>query len=283
MLAPSLAFGIAFNLCGAAVCFLIGRRLARRHVEDVGAQRASALFSVWWLGMSGNILANNATWLLAAFGLAPAWAVVALTFASLACGVAMIWGLVYYLVYLFTGRPGVFWPITLFYGASLAGSFWLIASLRPTGVRLGEWGGAVEYASQPAPLLGAAFSLFFLLPPIVGALAYGTLAFRVKHPFRRFRIAVVSLSLLVWLISSLALPSGGSSGATRAVGMIIAVLALTGLGVAYFPPRRLRARLDADGDALHAVHEGMPDGLLVQRPDRAARRAALLARAQDLI
>lgn len=271
---------LGVNLAAAVLCLGIGASLARRATQGP-ARRASILFSVWWIALAADMILSNVPRMLVLAGYAPPPLIVAVTYAVVVAMCLMFWGLVYYLVYLFTGRERAFWPVTIFYAVTFLLATAFIASLHPTGATPK---GGIAYANQPTPLGALLWSLSILVPPIVGSLAYGTLVFRVKNAFRRYRIALVSTSMFLWFTTALVANAPGGSDALRAGGLGIGLLALLGLTFAYFPPAALRRRLDIEPDAaLLAVHEGVPDASFLARPDRMARREALARRARDLI
>lgn len=272
---------LGVNLAAACVCLLIGLRLARHPAEGV-ARRASTLFSVWWIALAVDMVLNAAPVLLALVGFTPPALIIAIAYMAVAAICVMFWGLVYYLVYLFTGREGAFVPVTAFYATTYALATAFIFSLGPTGA---DGGGGIAYANQPSAFAALLWALSLLIPPIVGSLAYGTLVFRVKHPFRRYRIALVSASMFTWFATAIVVNAPGGSDAMRATGIVIGILSLTGLVLAYFPPAALRRRLDTDRDPtlMHAVPGSVPDAALLPLVDKVAARAALAARARELI
>lgn len=271
---------LGVNFVAALVCLGIGISLARRKPQGP-ARRASIAFSVWWIALAVDMLLNNAPKTLVLAGFAPPPLIVAVTYAVVAAMSLMFWGLVYYLVYLFTGREGAFWPVTIFYAITFVLATTFIASLHPVGATPS---GGIAYANQPSAVAALLWGASILLPPILGSLAYGALVFRVKDAFRRYRIALVSTSMFLWFTTALVANAPGASSDLRAGGLAVGLLALLGLALAYFPPAALRRRLDIEPNAmLHVVHEGVPDASFLPQPDRAARRDALLRRARELI
>lgn len=283
VLTAKLAVGFGFTIAASLVCVAIGVALLRRPRVEGDAQRAATAFAVWWVALGVDNLLNTATFLLGALGMAAPWLVATLTFLAVGAICVMLWGLVTYLLYLYTGLRGVFRGVTMFYAGCYVLMTALIARLGPNGVTVGEWTGAVAYANEPPPVAGLLVAVFFLLPPILGALAYLGLAFRVRDAYRRFRVILVGGSLFVWLTTSIVLSAPGDSLTGQIVGRTVAATAIAGLVLAYFTPRALRRRLGADEPDLHPVPRGRPDVDLVDRAEDERRRAALAARARELV
>lgn len=272
---------LATNLVASLVGVLIGARLWR-HPANGDAHRATRLFALWWIAFGIDTALNTLPKLLWYAGITGAPLYVVITYAAVVAICVMFWGLVSYLAYLFSGSPRAFRYVTAFYALTLVFALSFIASLRPVGASAE---GGIQYANEPSPLAALVWSLSLLLPPTIGSLAYGSLVVRVKHPFRRYRVALVSTSMFVWFGTAIFVNAPGASDAARAAGLAIGALALAGLMLAYFPPAALRRRLDVGDDPtlVHPVPSSIPDGALLPPVDRRARREALAARARELI
>lgn len=206
LLAAALVdLGIALTL------LFVGWRVWRRTRSPSGARAAAAAFATWWVGLAVTVLANALRELVAGLGLegasfVPGFALV-LHLALVAGLVASVWGLLYYLVYVFSGRRGAFWPLAAFYAAYGAVAAWLVWGMRPDGFVPGKWFVGWSYAKPTVggPLL-VVMTLLLLLPQLGSAAAYGTLWFRAPEGAMRRRVALVSVALIVWLGSSLVAP-----------------------------------------------------------------------------
>jgi hypothetical protein len=274
VLTTRLAIAHLFSALAAGVCLAIGLRVLARRGEGVRG-RAVTRYAIWWLALGANTLADTATWILGENGLAPPPVAALMTYLQLVCVTVMLWGLLSYLLYLFTGRAGALNVATLVYAAAFVGGLALIVSLRPTGVDIGPWGGSIAYATQPSPAAALLFALAFLLPPLVGAIAYALLLFRVRERDARYRIALVSSSIFVWFALSLALNGGGTSDARAVVGMVVPIAAIYATWIAYSPPAWIQRRLGVTAGGLGASHP---------RPPLApGEREEFLARVRDLV
>lgn len=277
MITPRLLVTAAVNLIAIVVALVVARRLLRRRNEGA-ARQATRMFALWWAAFAADTLLNTLTWLAAGAGIANELVVDLLSYPALTCIVLMIWGLMTYLAYLFTGRAGVFRPLAIFYAISWIAFVALVVYLRPVGVKLGPYAGDIAYATPPPAAATLWVALFFLLPPIVGAILYGTLAFRVKDRAHRYRIVAVSVGIFVWFVSSLLLTGIGPNGdffalAGKALGLVCLGLFLS----AYEPPSWLRARL--------GVHALDPAALpVIEQPAGAkARQDELRKRVLELV
>jgi uncharacterized membrane protein HdeD (DUF308 family) len=86
--------------------------------------------------------------------------------------------------------------------------------------------------------------VLLLLPQIIGGLAYFTLYFRVSEVTQKYRILLVSWSIIVWFLSPIIALAGGLAQqdwwqlVSRLIGLVAALTIL----MAYLPPRRLKQR-----------------------------------------
>lgn len=281
MLTARLAITVVLHVVAALVAFWIGRRILLRRAEGETG-RALRLFALWWLGFGADTLLNGLTWLAGGLGVANEPVTALLTYLALASIVLMVWGLTYYLVYLVTGRAGAFWPIAVFYGVSFLLALALIVSLRPVGVKMNAWAGEVAYANPPPPVAGLLVALYFLLPPLGGALTYGTVAFRVQGRADRYRILAVAIGIFVWFTSSLVFTGAGPSGsdARALAGAALSFACLLLIVSAYATPAWLARWL---GEPAAGTDLDPPDRRALRAQERERRREALGERVRDLV
>ncbi len=87
-------------------------------------------------------------------------------------------------------------------------------------------------------------AILLLVPQIMGSIAYFTLYFRVTDMTQKYRILLVSGSIIVWFLSPYAALAGGLAQhdwwqlASRFIGLAAALTIL----MAYLPPRWLKQR-----------------------------------------
>jgi hypothetical protein len=233
----------AVDLGVAALYAWVGLRLARRDVA-AEAQPAQRMFSLWWFALAATGLAAGALSLAAQQGARDPLLFARFGLAATATFCLAMLGLVDYLAFLFTGREPRL-ELAVLYGAYfvlVAGS--ALAS-PPAGLDVSGWRPAVV-ASQPAPawLIGLSVALLFL-PQVGGAVAYASLYRRVETAEQRYRIVLVSGSILLWsasvvIISQPALFPGDEA---QVVGRGIVLASALSILLAYQPPRWVRARL----------------------------------------
>lgn len=239
---------VVVNLACAALYAWVGFVVFKRGVSQ-DARLANVLFATWWFGLAAFFVLVPAYIIpVRALGYHNVTFAVVFLDVLLLFIVAAIWGLAYYLVYLFTGKRGWFWPVTIFYFALEGLILGLVAYLQPNGF---DANGNLTYAREqlvgaPAIILG----LLYSVPVILAALGYASLYFRSKEPTARYRVALVSGGFLVqfgWSAISTILQLNRrypNSTALSLVGDAVAVLAAICVLLAFRPPDAIRKRLE---------------------------------------
>lgn len=281
MLTARLLVTTAVNLVAIAVAIHVAVRLLQRPTEGA-ARRATRMFALWWGAFALDTALNTLTWLAGGLGLANEAVTDLLSYPALTAIVLMIWGLAYYLAYLFTGKESLFRPIAAFYALCWIGFAALVIYLRPIGVHMGPYAGSIAYAREPPAAAELWVAIFFLLPPLVGAILYGGLAARVKDPAHRYRILAVSIGIFVWFTSSLIFTGVGPHGDALALaGKALGLACLALFVSAYTPPQWLAQRLAGRAGALDPAARPPEDPTL--RDARENKREALTARVRELV
>ncbi|MEA3198724.1 MAG: hypothetical protein QOE90_152 [Thermoplasmata archaeon] len=212
------------------------------------AQRANHAFAFWWAAFGAVEFLAGAYNIPSAFGYRDLAMVTTVINVLLFLIAAAIGGLVYYLVYLYTGNPRWFWPIVTFYLALGLAMLYLIAWLDPIGYDESSSTLQLTYRNQLGATPSIALGLVLALPVVLAALGYGSLYFRARDPPQRFRVGLVAGSFLGWF--------GWSSVSTvlqlqqrfpDSVGLatlnaVIAIAAPLLVILAFRPPRWIRAR-----------------------------------------
>ncbi len=256
MIESTLLIGSLFSVVDAGIYAYTGWRLSERKIKSAESSLAWRLFTVWWYGIAVTTFINGILSLLGGIAEISLPLFVSITYINILIICIALWGLLYYLIYLFTGNPRTFLPLTVFYILYYALLTYYITASGPSNVQVNRWNVALSYRS---PLNGPLFVLVLLLlilPQMIGSLAYFTLYFRVKEATQRYRILLVSLSIFVWFGSALAASATGFSQqddwqiVSRVIGLAAALTAL----LAYMPPKWLRQRY-----GITAIHEE-PDG-----------------------
>lgn len=247
---PTLLLAAIFSLVTGALYVYVGRVVSRRKVEG-DARLASNAFATWWFALGGVTGAGGLMNVAAYLGFTDLALWTTYTYVVFLILCAALWGLLYYLVYLFTGSRKLVVPITAFYAVYFAYLVYLITTLQPNGVKVGEWSTTLSYAKTASRPVTLAVLIALVAPHVVGAIAYARLYFKVDNATQKYRIGLVSGTIIAWFGSSLVvsvLQIGGPwwQVASRLIGVAAAVA----IYLAFRPPAWVRQRY-----GIHAVDE----------------------------
>lgn len=164
-------------------------------------------------------------------------------------------GLMFYLLYLFTGSKKWLGPLTAFYFAYYILLIYYVLASDPVGVSVRRWSATLEYENQIRGPLFLIALLLLVVPQIVGSLAYFTLYFRVKTVTQKYRILLVSWSIMIWFMSSLIASLSGLSqlDAWQIISRFIALSASLTILFAYQPPSWVKRRFHVTSIAEEAA------------------------------
>lgn len=233
---------------GAAALYLWVARIVFRRDLEGAAKRANAMFGVWWLSYGlVFMLAPLLTLPPRVFGYENLAFSVALLNALLLMLAVAVWGLVYYLTFLYTGSARAFWPMAVFYAFIGFALLFVVSYINPTGF---DETGALTYQHRQLPAgPGIVLGLVFSLPVVIAAIGYGTLYFRVHDSRAKYRIGLVSGAFVLqfgWgaLSSVLQLSSRYPDSTLLAfVSTGLAAVAAVAVLLAFRPPRMVRRRI----------------------------------------
>ena len=249
----TLALAGGYSLVVGGLYAFVGSQIARREVPPE-ALVAHRMFLVWWFAFAASSLLgaiNIALYRLDA--LAPGYYLAA-TQANILAIVLALLGLLYYMVYLYTGSSRWFRPIVLFYVLFYLALLALVAYRwsPPEGFTDNGW--SIQALPEPESDLHPAVAIPFLLllvgPQIAAAVAFLRLAPRLDEPTPRYRVRLVGTAILLWFGASLVASIVGNltdvdlSGLdawqvlTRVLGLSAVLLILA----AYKPPAWVRRR-----------------------------------------
>lgn len=237
LLSALLALGTSVGFAAVAVLLL------RRGTPESG-QSARIMFCLFWASAcvvwAAQGLQAFAAFLGAAgFGLVSALDQVTTPFYCLAAA-----SLLYYALYLFTGRERLLLPILAYYLVLFFLLRWRVEDAHRLGIAVGSWVVGFQYEH---PLQGSAYTAIVALvalPVLAAVLAYGSLFFRVDEPGLRYRVALTALGLFTWISTeAFSYTSGFANTAPGELTRRIVALA-SGFIVllAYRPPRFARRR-----------------------------------------
>lgn len=187
----------ALPLATGALLVYVGVIVTGRQVPQQD-RPALQSFGLWWFSAATVLFIIGARIVLYLLGVRESAAYLMLTSllaVPLCVGLA---SLLFYLLYIYTGRRGTIYPIIAFYLLFLVFSLYYFGLPGERSVNGTAWSVQLE-GSQPVPgWMGAVFGLL-VAGPILGAiLAYGSLFFFVSRPDQRFRIIMVCGAFALW-------------------------------------------------------------------------------------
>ena len=258
----TLALSVLGSVATSLVYLYVGRVLHRRVVSPE-ARLANNMFVLWWLGLGSlGLLGAAAVTLYMAGGL-PVWLYQAYTSFVLFLLFGLLWGLQFYLVYLYTGSRRSFAPLGAFYALLALATLALIEYTgTPQAITDNGW----SLQTQPRVEFGQAFTTAFVLlllgPQMAAAIAYGRLYRKARDRTQRYRIALVTTAILVWFGSSLV---ATAFEANRGLGWqllsrVIGLLGALTILAAYKPPAWVRERYGIEG-----IKQASPDQVATAR------------------
>lgn len=227
--AVTIVTGLAFLLVGVAT----SRKLASG--PRLLARRAH---TTWWLGLGAYLVLQGGLSAWAANGALTLDVYLASRVLAIPLLCAAVWGLSYYLVYLYSGSTQSVVPLATFFVGVMALFFYATFAL-PQQLIVEKWTVALDDTDPAYRLVYLAVGT----PPIIASVAYLGLLRRVREAEQRYRITLIGASILLYVASGLV-------ARLIAVDILIFItLVLLGLGAAaasvaaYYPPRRLKELL----------------------------------------
>ncbi|MEA3190498.1 MAG: hypothetical protein QOD77_1080 [Thermoplasmata archaeon] len=229
-----LAVG-AVHLLTAASFVAVGERLRRRDVSPT-LRGANIAFVLWWWAMAAYLATEGAFAIAGSTGWTSLPAYLAARYASgplLSFAAAC---LAYHILFVYFGTRHLLLPLAMYYEAAAIGYAYSVHVHGPIAVRATDWGLVLDYADPVQGPLWTAVLASIGLPLVVGGVAYVSLAPRVDRA-QRYRVLLVGLSLLIWVVGGFAGQVAGSA--------LTKFLTIVGLGLltsgtvllAYFPPK----------------------------------------------
>jgi hypothetical protein len=235
-----LALLIAWST--STLFLVLGLGLLGRPATSEGPRLANVLFAVWWIGLAASNAITGMRILLVALDM-PLTLFVGLQFVNAAAVTMGLAGLLYYLLFLFTGRSFLLWPLVVFY-ALFCG--WIIRSTgtwSPVGVEVSATGAALLYEH---PIDGT-FRLLALLalvgPQLVAVAALFALATRLPPSASRVRLLTVAGAIALWFGAVFALPVTGDATVAQVARLLVTLVAGALVLAVHYPPSWLRERL----------------------------------------
>jgi hypothetical protein len=253
----TLLFSALFALAAAGIYAYVGWRLSKRVVPSSDARLAWVSFTVWWYGLAIVTLLGGLQNLFGALGLTDLPLFITATYLNIQITCIALLGLLYYLIYLYTGNRNSLVPLTIFYIVFYILLLYFINASSPNGISVERWSAGIAYGSTPVGTFIFLLIVFLILPPVIGGFAYFMLFFRVTEVTQKYRIFLVSWSIILWFLSPVLAMVGGLSQqdwwelASRLIGLAAAGTIL----MAYLPPRWLKQRY-----GINSLSEESQDG-----------------------
>lgn len=224
LVAGGMSVGVGLSF--AAVARSIGRQPATGD-----ARLALRAFATWWGALAVYLVVHGGLTAMAGFRDVPAALYLATRVLNIPALCLAIWGLTSYLLYLYVGDRRVF-AVTGMFAAAVAVLFFWATFTADQVVHTGRWVVAGDDS-------GALYRLVYValgVPPLVAALAYMGLARKVHTRAQRYRIVLVSGSILAYVGSGLAARLGTGDATVFATLVGVGALAAVAALMAYYPP-----------------------------------------------
>lgn len=238
----TLLFSALFALVSALIYGYVGWRLWQRLIPAGEDRVAWLAFTIWWYGLAATQLITAAQHLFGAVG----WTSVPLFFTTGNLNVLVscisLCGLVYYLTYLFTGNRRLLLPLVIFYFIFYMLVIYYVAAGVPDHVAVSRWSTTLVSQNELPQAVAVLIIVLLLFPQILGSLAYFTLFFRVQEITQKYRVLLVSWSMLIWFASPLLSLIGDMDQQDwwQLIGRSIGLAAALTILMAYLPPRWIR-------------------------------------------
>jgi MFS family permease len=152
--------------------------------------------------------------------------------------------LFYYLIFLFTGNSRWLKPLVALYTIFYILIIYIVTASHPVDVILEPWSTPLDYEFPPAGPFVISLLVLLLASQLLGGLAYFTLYFQVPDVTQKYRILLVSWSIIIWFLSPFVGVALGLAEqdwwqlASRFLGLAAALTIL----MAYQPPQWLKQR-----------------------------------------
>jgi hypothetical protein len=235
------------DFIAVAIYLFLGWHFSQRQVSP--ANRLPTLqFALFWTGLAVVTFIGGVESAAAAYVTPSLPLVVTLYYIEILALCAVLWGLIGYLVHLYTGRNYLV-SITALYGLLYVLLVYYITASAPDGVTVTLGAVGVRYAQTVGGPVLAILALILVVPELLCAILYFTLVFRTHDPTARYRITLVSWGLLAFFgldFINVAMRLGGSAAAV-AVGAALGLVPVVVILIAYYPPRVVRERLGVKG------------------------------------
>lgn len=233
-----------FALVSGGMYIYIGWWLSKRTISSSEARLAWQAFTIWWFALATTTLLGAFQNLLGAIGHTELPLFITAQYVNALVACIALWGLVYYLIYLFTGNSRALVPLIIFYMIYYILLVYYYTASVPNNVEIGRWNTTLVHQNTLTGPFYIILVFLLLFPQIIGSLAYFTLYFRVSDITQKYRVLLVSWGIIVWFLSPLIALAGGVSDQDwwQLVSRCISLGTALVIVMAYLPPRWLKQR-----------------------------------------
>lgn len=240
----TLILSATFASIAASIYAYIGWRLSKRVVSSAESRVAWGFFTVWWYGLAATTSIDGLLNLLAALGLKDLPLFVTANYVSLLLSCVALLGLFYYLIFLFTGNSGWLKPLAVLYTIAYILLVYFMTASNPLDVTLQPWDASLTYEVPPAGPFVVILIVLLFASQIIGGFAYFTLYFQVPDATQKYRILLVSWSIIIWFLSPfVGIAAGlGEQDWWQLASRFLGLAAATTILLAYQPPQWLKQR-----------------------------------------
>lgn len=244
MIQPTLLFGALLSALCAGIYYYVGRVLSQRKPSSPDSRLAWRMFIVWWYALAATTLSGALLSLLGAVGIVGVPLYITVTLVNLLTICVALYGLNFYLLYLFTGNRNLLGLLTAFYIIYYMLLVYYVQASEPISVSVERWRTTLVYESQLRGPFFLVVLLMLVLPQILGSLAYFMLYFRVKNSTQKYRVLLVSWSIIIWFLSTFLASISGLSDYDwwQIVSRLIGLGAALTIMQAYQPPSWVKQR-----------------------------------------
>lgn len=196
----TLILSAVFAMVAASIYAFIGWRLSKRVISASESRVAWQFFTLWWYGLAATTLIGGLLNLLGALGLTDLAFFVTANYVSLQSSCLALLGLFYYLIFLFTGNSQWLKPLVVLYTIFYILIIYIVTASHPVGVTLEPWNTLLDYEVPPTGPFVVILLVLLFASQLLGGFAYFTLYFQVPDVTQKYRILLVSWSIIIWFL-----------------------------------------------------------------------------------
>ncbi len=244
----TLWIGVAFSLIVSLVYFFIANTLKVRQFSplDIDSKWAWNQFLIFWWSMGIVSLMPALQNVLGIFDVQRLSIYASLLQLILVVISVALWALQNYVFFIYFGTRKFIALSTLYYSFVYGFLLYFFAEHPVTRLKIERWNVLLDYGVEPSSQVIMWLSIILILPLVLSALGYFSLYFRVKDATSKYRIFLVSWSLIIWLASGLVVrlvnPQFADSDEWQMLNRVIAVASSVLIFFAYRPPRFIKSR-----------------------------------------